>query len=67
MRAKNKSLFTILGVFLLGFFVFSAGFFSAKAAGGEWEGVGPSEFISENGVDLSMAMKPATNEPYVIF
>ena len=70
MRIKNnRSLFAILGVFLLGFFVVWAVILApaAKAAGGSWETVGPDEFVSTNGSGSSMALDPATNYPYVIF
>ena len=69
MCARNKSLLTILGVFVLGFFVFSINFFPAKAAGGEWEGVGlgEGEFLADSGIFGSIAFHPKTNEPYVVY
>ena len=67
MRIKhNKSLFVILGVFVLGFFVFSINFFPAKAAGGEWENVGPSA-IGDNGYWPSLAFHPLTYQPYIAY
>lgn len=66
---NNKSLFTILGIFLLGFFVFLGVVPAAKATGGEWEGVGlgEGEFLAENGIFSSIAFHPGTNEPYVVY
>jgi len=64
---NNKSLFSILGFFLLGFFVVWGIVPAAKAVGGDWETVGPDEFVSTNGAGSSMALDPATDYPYVIF
>ncbi|MDI6778457.1 MAG: hypothetical protein QMD77_04700 [Patescibacteria group bacterium] len=63
---NNKSLFAVLGVFLLGFFVFSAGFSPTKAASGDWENVGSSA-IGDNGYWPSLAFHPLTYEPYIAY
>lgn len=63
---NNKSLLTIFSVFLLGFFVFSAGLFPAKAASNDWENVGPST-IGNNGYWPSLAFHPLTYEPYIVY
>ncbi len=67
MRIKNnKSLFVILGVFLLGFFVFGGAIPATKAASGDWENVGPSA-IGDNGYWPSLAFNPLTYEPYIAY
>ncbi|HBB37502.1 MAG: hypothetical protein UX02_C0006G0003 [Candidatus Moranbacteria bacterium GW2011_GWC1_45_18] len=66
-KKNNKSFFTVPGIFLLGFFVFSAGFFPAKAAGGEWEAVGYDEWLASNSIFSSLAFHPTTNDLYIIY
>jgi len=68
MRKYYKSLFCILGVFVLGFFVFWGSIFvpNAEAASGEWENVGTSILGSDGGYP-TLAFSPLTYEPYIVY
>ena len=67
-KKHNRSLFAILGVFALGFFVFWGNVFapSAKAASGEWENVGENVLGSDGGYP-TLAFSPLTYEPYIVY
>ena len=67
-KMQKKNLFKVLGVFVLGFFVFGGIALTpaAKGAGGEWENVGES-ILGNNGAYPTLAFSPLTYEPYVVY
>jgi hypothetical protein len=62
---KNKSLFIILGVFMLGFFCLTS---SSRAAANIWETLGDTGMnLRDSYANSSLAIHPETGEPYLAF